>query len=925
MVGKNYNEGSLWRRWDLHLHTPETKKEDNYTGATPEEKWSNYAATINAHTENISVVGVTDYLCTNNYFKFKKLIEDDVISKTFDLIIPNVELRISPVTNNSTPINIHCLFNPAFENKIQNRFFENISVELLGRKYKPTKNELIELGRNYKNDQSYPEGAAWIEGIKQYVIPFSTLKKLFDEDSELRQNAIIIAANGSGDGVSGLKHYELLEGEKYSSLESTRQSIYQFTDAIFSSNEGDYKYFLGKKTDADGNIVDDENEVKRKCGSLKPCFHGCDAHDNAKVFVPTSNLFCWVKADPTFEGLKQVIFEPAERVKIRESNPTSDFDKPIFSSIEIQEELKLLNDENSNLHFEKCALPINRNLVSIIGGRGQGKSMLVNYIGHGTNKVVASKLKEKLNLDDKYVIEWKQGEASLSKKYPLGTPVSLPFTFIHQSKVKELADDNELLKREIIDMLNGAGLEKPNKTVDEFEIKENFQKYWNIREWLERQDVEGEQIHNQDNINKQIEAVQANINLATEGSNKELLEKYVGNIKQIESKKEEQLTLRGIRKKLLEFKEVLNTELEPFPSITKINVNQQLGEIISIYRNNLRSIIALQTENKKIKDENFTDFKGDLVQLLNNLENYQHEITELQKLLKQVEQNQIELQEQKQKINGIIQYHKKYLLDEATAITNVWEKKIFDNPERGSSENEIIQKILAGRNIKIEGTIFFNTNQFFASVEKFIDGRAVKPKTKQKIFELLQVSLTDSSNDVLNYTYEKLEEIKKENPSCFYEGMENDLLKVLIYPEHRDKYVYVFPNITVGAKTLNELSAGQKGTVYLCLKLATQLFSGPIIFDQPEDDLDNDFITNELVSLFKEIKKYRQVIIVSHNANLVVNSDSEQVIIANNTDERLSYEAGSLENEEINKEICRILEGGERAFEKRRNKYRYVK
>ncbi len=118
--------------------------------------------------------------------------------------------------------------------------------------------------------------------------------------------------------------------------------------------------------------------------------------------------------------------------------------------------------------------------------------------------------------------------------------------------------------------------------------------------------------------------------------------------------------------------------------------------------------------------------------------------------------------------------------------------------------------------------------------------------------------------------------------------------KYLLIHQLKNKYVQVIPKITVEGKNLNELSAGQKGTFYLCLKLATQLFSGPIIFDQPEDDLDNDFITNQLIDLFKDIKKYRQVIIVSHNANLVVNADSEQVIIANNNQENLSYSSGSL-------------------------------
>ena len=85
--------------------------------------------------------------------------------------------------------------------------------------------------------------------------------------------------------------------------------------------------------------------------------------------------------------------------------------------------------------------------------------------------------------------------------------------------------------------------------------------------------------------------------------------------------------------------------------------------------------------------------------------------------------------------------------------------------------------------------------------------------------------------------------------------------------------------------------------------------------------MDNNFITNSLVGLFKEIKRFRQVIIVSHNANLVVNADSEQVIIASNNDGILSYKSGALENPEINKDICRILEGGRRAFEKREQKY----
>ena len=926
MKGKNYKQGSIWRRWDLHIHTPETKKEDRFTGATASEKWENYANSINSYSDEVAVIGVTDYLCTDNYFKFKKCIEESKITKPFDLVLPNVELRISPVTASSIPINIHCVFNPSFEDRIESRFFQNLKFNYSGRDYKATKGDLIDLGKNYNNDQSILDERALIEGIKQYVITFNDLKKLFEADNELRENTIIIVANGSNDGASGLKdHYELLEGEKFSSLEATRQNIYQFCDAIFSSNTGDCTYFLGKKINSDGLVVDGEDEVKRKCGSLKPCFHGSDAHENSKLFNPDLQRYCWVKADTTFEGLKQVIYEPAERVIIKTDNPEKDFDKPLFTSIEILDEIKVLDDVNSSLYFTKNKIQLNRNLISIIGGRGQGKSMLINYLGHGLNKEINPKLQDKINLSDNYLVEWKQGFEAAAKIFPLGTQKDLPFTFIYQSKIKEIADDNELLKKEILEILSGAGFQKPVITTNEVQVKEAIQRYWNIKEWLEKKDDTGKKQNDKETLNKKIEDIKQNINLVTEGSNESLLKKFVSNIKEINLKKEDNLKLREVRKKLISFRDEVNIQLSYFDSIPQIDTQIQQRQIAVLYKRNLEAILQFERANNKIKEENFKDYKGDLSQLLSNLSNYQKEIIELEAHIKTIDENEKELSSSKKRLNEIIAEQLITLGEEAAAITNTWKEKIFDNPERGTSENELIKKILADKNIKIQGTLFFNENQFYVAAEKLIDGRSLKPKNKEKIFELLEIGNESSANDVLNYSVEKLEQIKKDNASCFWDGSVNDIFNIFVDPAIKNKYIQVIAEITVDGKNINELSAGQKGTVYLCLKLATQLFSGPIIFDQPEDDLDNDFITNHLIDLFKEIKKFRQVIIVSHNANLVVNSDSEQVIIAKNTSEKLSYSSGSLENESINKEICRILEGGERAFEKRRDKYRYVK
>ena len=96
----------------------------------------------------------------------------------------------------------------------------------------------------------------------------------------------------------------------------------------------------------------------------------------------------------------------------------------------------------------------------------------------------------------------------------------------------------------------------------------------------------------------------------------------------------------------------------------------------------------------------------------------------------------------------------------------------------------------------------------------------------------------------------------------------------------------------------------------------------PIIIDQPEDNIDNETIYTQLTTWFSELKKKRQVIVVTHDANIVVNSDSENVILCNQTaDDKFSYEYGALEYKEILDKISKILDGGKRAIERRLLKY----
>jgi hypothetical protein len=128
---------------------------------------------------------------------------------------------------------------------------------------------------------------------------------------------------------------------------------------------------------------------------------------------------------------------------------------------------------------------------------------------------------------------------------------------------------------------------------------------------------------------------------------------------------------------------------------------------------------------------------------------------------------------------------------------------------------------------------------------------------------------------------------------------------------------------------ITQLSPGTRGIVLLLLYLALDLEdSRPLIIDQPEENLDPKSVFTELLALFREARKRRQVIIVTHNANLVVNTDVDQVIVASCTKPgkgappQFHYLSGGLENPAIRSEVCEILEGGEAAFRQRAQRLR---
>jgi hypothetical protein len=128
---------------------------------------------------------------------------------------------------------------------------------------------------------------------------------------------------------------------------------------------------------------------------------------------------------------------------------------------------------------------------------------------------------------------------------------------------------------------------------------------------------------------------------------------------------------------------------------------------------------------------------------------------------------------------------------------------------------------------------------------------------------------------------------------------------------------------------IQKLSPGTRGIVLVLLYLALDdVDDRPLIIDQPEENLDPKSIYDELVPLFQAAKGRRQVILVTHNANLVVNTDADQIVVANvgahpgNGLPPITYHSGGLEEESTRRIVCDILEGGDRAFRDRARRLR---
>ena len=157
--------------------------------------------------------------------------------------------------------------------------------------------------------------------------------------------------------------------------------------------------------------------------------------------------------------------------------------------------------------------------------------------------------------------------------------------------------------------------------------------------------------------------------------------------------------------------------------------------------------------------------------------------------------------------------------------------------------------------------------------------------------------------------------------ATFREALSQSTRRALATIRCPDRYLLELRMDDGSLRSLDSLSGGQRVSVLLSLLLETR-DDRPLVIDQPEDELDNRFLFDTVLPALKRLKGRRQIILVTHNANIVVNGDADQVIQLEATADRGRVaQAGAIEETAVRDAIVRTVDGGDDAFRLRRLKY----
>ena len=1038
---RTWPRGSEWRKWDLHIHAPDSKVNDQFK-ADDGDVWGEYCRRL--HDSDVQAFGITDYFSADGYFSARAAFQESYPDSD-KVFFPNIELRTNDVVNKKQEeVNIHLIFNP-FRPDHENR----IKSFLMCLKTNKTDGA----GRNVKTSE-LRQKSHFEEATTTRAFIREALEETYGKGAELLDCVLIVAA-ANNDGIraeSGKKRKLLITDE-----------LDKFSDAFFG-NAGNVEYFLST----------DRAEDKTEHTEPKPVLSVCDAHsfselderlgqvvsDSSRgiVLEPT-----WIKSDLTFEGLKQIIFEPRNRVFIGEEpeieRRVREHKTRYIESLHIT----CIDGYQQDRHgawFCDEQIVLGKELVAIIGNKGSGKSAVTDIIGllgnshNQTSKGMSGGRAEELFSflnKEKFLkggcaenfqgaLHWYEGEPDRKclnaqiAPHLQETVEYLPQKYLERI-CANIADDefratlNEVIfryvkpqdqfgKTNLNDLIEYRAqqaeedivqkkyeLHQANTKVVSIESKltEDFRKALEEKIKVKRRDLEAHATARPPE--KSDPEATAGTASAETAQIAQLAQSIAGLADRIAEAEAEQVEVSRTSEELCQVRQAIErqaaalTGLEAkyqaalsaaglaFEQIIKLTVDYStLDGVVSAKEQRLREIEALLLTQDRIAatvesdDEAAAESaraaalagslvcqkaaheaeKADLAErlgkpareyqeYLNNLKLW----TDREEELRGDDQNPAAdtlkgLEQEMEKVNTVYPE----ALRSACADRECISKEIF-NKKRGLTQfydgvkqaidTEIVKcrEHLGAYDVSIEAGLRFSPT-FFDEFLKFINQNSVGSFRGQEdgraMLRRLCDSVTDWENEgevfkTLDAIVEALHTDKRDDASP--PNAARDVFKQMKGQRPvQELYDYLFGfdylgnkyDLKVDQKDLSELSPGERGGLLLVFYLMLDRQDIPLVIDQPEDNLDNKSVYEILVTFIKQAKKRRQIILVTHNPNLAVVADAEQIIHVSidKKDGKHDFDffSGSIEDDRINRAVVDILEGTMPAFDKRRLKYR---
>lgn len=890
------NLGSEWRKWDLHVHSPASF---NYKGSY--EDFENQIK-----ISDCNVIGINDYFSVEGYKYIKRKIDSGEIEIGNRKILPIVEFRMSDAilskhsNQNSTHFNFHVIFNDAIK-------VEDIESLICGLEC----NGSI-IGSDYSDK----------EKLKEKVVSFPALLEKLKNDQKFKDNYLVWLPYDEHGGIDDIDPI---------SNSWIKGNYIKNSDILGSANKKQIDFFLWiSDILEDGTPKYPQQKFYEWFLKRKPCIKGSDSHSYdypiGKLRDSTSNpsqRYCWIKADLTFEGLKQIIHEPATRLFIGEQKPRSPVNTINSIILNIPNDAQAGSDKfcfagkNATIHLSPY-------FNCFIGGRGSGKSTILNLLGlYSTNSEPSKefwdgssseKSKNKINRglcanfdprsQDVFKFEGtKNFEFLAQSEIESFARDKEKFTEAiykraHNIKVEKYENVTELSRKEIEEVLIAIKLlqdlndkksakAKEKKSLEEslkvitseeyrkfnHDISENSKKLQILIESRQRVSNLKNSLSNLKNSNNLV-----NISNAYDNSFKQAQEKLEEAILLIESSSfdEEVEVEKKLKEKIGELESSSKILLEKV-GYTSDNLEQikSAPQKIAILENQINEI----SSEIKLKDEIISKYDGIIAELKNAKVEYEAEITNILKPLQKTLKDQYDANSG----SNIKQISLEYSFD----LDRAWDT-ILD-----SFYNEFRVK--------------FGASQKSTDVSNFI-------------IEGKNIFMTDDLEMIRDYISNH---VKSKNQSVrFLDEVFKDINNFKIFKAIRDRHLndvkaYKIIHVKYDNKALELASFGQRCTAVVVLLL---LFGNyPLIIDEPEAHLDSSLIANYLVPLLKEKKFDRQIIFATHNANFVINGDAEKIFILKNDEGETHIIETTIEDVNNRNELMK-LEGSKDAFQSRGEK-----